>query len=635
MSEQLRRVLLGILATTVILGSSLSAIAQSGSPDLIGYWRGLLECQGGKSSSAFLSVQTRGFGEGGLTGRLSLDSTGASLSAWSRDGSSFQPERNSINYGASAFRLVRLSPDEVEIHIQGGYCTARGALQRERKDKVEDIYMFSAGGPQEWQGRSPTDKIGGGTFFQALSKLAPAPADPALSRELAQLQSKCTFNSVQTTPFGLTATLLAASTTLRYGVVGASGSCQDGTVAAVFATSELLWLGKELKFGAPRLCISNSNQSSFKSCWLYKGKFICVDAPKPNANFSCGTALPLVHSEVDFALRRGGPEECETTTYQACDRTVDGSLINCRASSLRRCTGGPDATRNQPPERVSAKFGSWSGPTGEPAVVTMPGAAAGAGACPSTFEARRGRGEALQCFCPPSRARMSMWGGEGGVYSDNSNICMAARHTGAITDQGSVIVRPASGRSSYPAWVRNGYTSFSGPRSDFAFTVSTASSPALSPQERPPAALDTPPLAESPKPTAPAVTPTIPGPSVQTPPAPATPADVRNRLLGRWNGEAAMEDRGDLRAAIRAEVVPQGAGLQITIELPTLRCATVLKSVGAFGLTYGFERVSRLGDQETCPDINTAALILMSDDAVQLIYSDADDTEGLRAILKR
>lgn len=65
----------------------------------------------------------------------------------------------------------------------------------------------------------------------------------------------------------------------------------------------------------------------------------------------------------------------------------------------------------------------------------------------------------LAFSCPASGIAYTVWGTD--VYTDDSSICTAAVHAGAITraDGGNVTIEIRPGQSSYGATTRNGITS--------------------------------------------------------------------------------------------------------------------------------------------------------------------------------
>jgi hypothetical protein len=76
--------------------------------------------------------------------------------------------------------------------------------------------------------------------------------------------------------------------------------------------------------------------------------------------------------------------------------------------------------------------------------------------CPGNATSLRGNNRSLRCRCSASDTRSgAVWGTD--IYTDDSNICRAALHAGAIGRQGGIITvwhRP--GRSSYRGSYRNG-----------------------------------------------------------------------------------------------------------------------------------------------------------------------------------
>jgi hypothetical protein len=81
-------------------------------------------------------------------------------------------------------------------------------------------------------------------------------------------------------------------------------------------------------------------------------------------------------------------------------------------------------------------------------------------ACPDRLAAGT---SALHCLCPSeATATGSVWGAD--AYTDDSAICRAALHAGAIgTEGGAVHVVEAAGQPSYPAITRNSVASSAWP----------------------------------------------------------------------------------------------------------------------------------------------------------------------------
>nr|WP_246524196.1 LCCL domain-containing protein [Neoroseomonas eburnea] len=79
--------------------------------------------------------------------------------------------------------------------------------------------------------------------------------------------------------------------------------------------------------------------------------------------------------------------------------------------------------------------------------------------CPENFALYRGVAEPLRCLCPGEAAAIgSVWGVE--IYTDDSGICRAAVHAGAIPVTGGVVtLRSLPGRDAYRGALRNGVRS--------------------------------------------------------------------------------------------------------------------------------------------------------------------------------
>jgi hypothetical protein len=79
--------------------------------------------------------------------------------------------------------------------------------------------------------------------------------------------------------------------------------------------------------------------------------------------------------------------------------------------------------------------------------------------CPVDFQALRGREGVIVCNCSAAQTlEGAVWGTD--VYTDDSSICLAAVHAGAIGRSGGrVRVLATRGRASYPGSTRNGVAS--------------------------------------------------------------------------------------------------------------------------------------------------------------------------------
>ncbi|MHA1537478.1 MAG: LCCL domain-containing protein, partial [Alphaproteobacteria bacterium] len=91
--------------------------------------------------------------------------------------------------------------------------------------------------------------------------------------------------------------------------------------------------------------------------------------------------------------------------------------------------------------------------------------------CPNNYSRYRNSHRAFTCYCPAYRTtRGRVWGS--GVYTDDSSICRAARHAGAVSSRGgNVSVRGARGRTGYRGSYRNGVGSANYGRWHWSFTV--------------------------------------------------------------------------------------------------------------------------------------------------------------------
>jgi hypothetical protein len=83
------------------------------------------------------------------------------------------------------------------------------------------------------------------------------------------------------------------------------------------------------------------------------------------------------------------------------------------------------------------------------------------GDCPEIGRSLRGSAGPVTCGCPaiaPDMLGTSVWGNR--VYTDDSNICLAAIHDGRVTLAGGrITVWPAPGQAIYDSAMRNGIAS--------------------------------------------------------------------------------------------------------------------------------------------------------------------------------
>jgi outer membrane protein OmpA-like peptidoglycan-associated protein len=118
--------------------------------------------------------------------------------------------------------------------------------------------------------------------------------------------------------------------------------------------------------------------------------------------------------------------------------------------------------------------------------------------CPDDFVAFRNTGAPLTCSCLPiDNPGSNVWGMD--VYTEDSNICLAALHAGLIGKQGgAVTVLPQPGRRTYAGVTRNGISSSNHGSMDGSFSF------AMQPAAPPPTTAAAPTMAPAPMPAAPA-----------------------------------------------------------------------------------------------------------------------------------
>jgi len=78
--------------------------------------------------------------------------------------------------------------------------------------------------------------------------------------------------------------------------------------------------------------------------------------------------------------------------------------------------------------------------------------------CPQDFSSYRGTTDDVRCNCPSYDPHAQVWGID--VYTDDSNICAAARHAGLLPEgRGDVVLIPLAGRDAYDGLARHGVAS--------------------------------------------------------------------------------------------------------------------------------------------------------------------------------
>ncbi|MBX6376076.1 MAG: hypothetical protein IRZ13_17845 [Acetobacteraceae bacterium] len=184
-------------------------------------------------------------------------------------------------------------------------------------------------------------------------------------------------------------------------------------------------------------------------------------------------------------------------------------------------------------------------------------------ACPADFQ---DQSAPITCTCSAEAvAAGSVWGS--GVYTSDSNICLAARHAGAVGEQGgAVTVTPAPGRSAYSGTRANGVESASYGAWDRSFTVAAAT------QEEASAAAP---------PACPA--------SFEQQSAPlACSCSAQATGIGEvWGTGAYSSDSSICRAARHAGIIPAEGGTVQVIPAPGMPSYAGTTANGVTSLSYG------------------------------------------------
>jgi hypothetical protein len=186
--------------------------------------------------------------------------------------------------------------------------------------------------------------------------------------------------------------------------------------------------------------------------------------------------------------------------------------------------------------------------------------------CPEIGRSLRGSAGPVTCGCPAIEADMlgtSVWGN--GVYTDDSNICLAAIHDGRVTTSGGrITVWTAPGQARYDSATRNGITSWD--YSDFEASIRfTPSAPRIkarpgAPEAAPAGPGGTPPPARSgrleraePVEDAPSTT-----PARRSTPVEAVPVDIVTPEARR--ASAAISDCPEIGNSLRGSTAPLTCG---------------------------------------------------------------------------
>jgi len=122
---------------------------------------------------------------------------------------------------------------------------------------------------------------------------------------------------------------------------------------------------------------------------------------------------------------------------------------------VRRCLGGAGV----PGGGAQSGTPAPTGPVGAgPGAVSGGTALDTSAACPGNFSMHNGSTLILICYCAPDSFGGGVWGT--GVYTQDSSLCNAARHAGAVGSAGGMVqVKGAPGRNAYQGTASNGVTS--------------------------------------------------------------------------------------------------------------------------------------------------------------------------------
>lgn len=142
-----------------------------------------------------------------------------------------------------------------------------------------------------------------------------------------------------------------------------------------------------------------------------------------------------------------------TTDSRICRAAIHAGVIQA-GGGVVVVTPAP----GQPSYAGSAAHGvttSTYGPWANAFTVAAPGEAGTLMACPTTFETQSAP---LSCLCSAEATTAgTVWGSD--IYTNDSRICRAAVHAGAIpASGGQVHIRPVPGQQSYVGGTANGVT---------------------------------------------------------------------------------------------------------------------------------------------------------------------------------
>jgi hypothetical protein len=282
------------------------------------------------------------------------------------------------------------------------------------------------------------------------------PASNWRGRNGTRVTYACTADSLQGSVYGTdvyTDDSSVCRAALHAGVIGARGGR---------ATIEIR-PGLANYAASTRNGVQSTAWGSFAGSFRFVGKGATpVDDDAPQAIDWTGTATHLRGQngiQVEYACPAGQPgtaygTDVYTDDSSICTAAVHAGLIGARGGKVRiEIMPGQASYRASTRHGVTTNsYGNW---TGSFRFVTV---------TPATWQTKpsalRGKtGQKVTYSCPSAGDTMGpVWGK--GVYSDDSSVCAAGRHAGAIGSAGGLVtIEILPGREAYEGSVANGVTS--------------------------------------------------------------------------------------------------------------------------------------------------------------------------------
>jgi len=178
---------------------------------------------------------------------------------------------------------------------------------------------------------------------------------------------------------------------------------------------------------------------------------------------------PICATAIGFVLRASGTGIAITDTGNRFDGEVAVWIDD--AAQLRDAASIPNAAR-------AAILTATQGLARSITAANTSSIGSAAPACPGPLNAAPDAPARFTCTCSAAAATTpaSIWGFD--VYTDDSAVCVAAVHAGAIGPRGGVVtVTRAQGQQSYPGGARNGVLSNSYGPWQQSFRVTAAGAP--------------------------------------------------------------------------------------------------------------------------------------------------------------